>query len=227
MKLKIFAKKYLMKVWHLAPCNDIFMFHHVCLNPQPELSTCKLSTEDFRKFFSKERKYVSLEAVTADRAYSGLSAVTFDDSLEDVYTVAYPILKEKGIPFTVFVLSRFVGQPGYVTAEQLREMAADPLVTIGVHGTEHKVLTQVTPEEQREEIVESKKEIEAIISKTCRFFAYSHGQYNEDVLRLIEEAGYEKAFAVAGRPLNRRTDRGPYAYPRLSVEVDTKPMFGL
>lgn len=221
------VKTVLMKLWHLSPCNDIYMFHHVLLDPQPELSTCKLSTEDFEKFVSVPRKYASLEAAAEDNAYSGLCAVTFDDGLADVYTVAYPILKAKGIPFTVFVLSRFADQPGYLTADQIREMAADPLVTIAAHGTEHRILTECTPEECHQEIFESKQTLETITGVPCRFFAYSHGQYNENVLALVEEAGYEKAFAVAGRPLSRRFDRGRFAYPRLSVEVSTKRMFRL
>lgn len=225
MSFKILVKKYLMKLWHLAPCNDIYMFHHVTVDPQPECSTCKYDTEDFRRFLDTPRNYASLEAVTEDGKYSGLCAITFDDGLADTYTLAYPLLKARNIPFTVFVLTRLVDQPGYLTGEQLREMAADSLATIAVHGTEHRILTECTPEEQREEILSAKAELEAIIGKPCKFFAYSHGQYNDAVLDLIREAGYEKAFAVAGRPLNSRTDKGIYAYPRLSVEEKTKIMY--
>lgn len=38
-----------------------------------------------------------------------LAAVTFDDGYRDVYEYAFPLLKRKGIPFTVFVITDFVG----------------------------------------------------------------------------------------------------------------------
>lgn len=227
VRLKTAIKTVLNKLWHLGPCDDIYMFHHVSLHPAVDLSCCKLDTEDFRKFCSVPRAYVSLETLVADKAYSGKCAVTFDDGLEDVYTLALPILREKKIPFTVFVLSRKVGQPGYLTREQLRELAAEPLVTIGAHGTEHAILTELNEEQQRSEIFDSKRELEELLGKTVEFYAYSHGAYDETTLRLIREAGYRCAFAVDGRPLYRKTDRGPFAYPRLSVEADTKRMFGL
>ena len=203
------------------------MFHHVSLCPEVELSCCKLDTGDFERFLSVPRDYASLEDVVADKAYTGKCAITFDDGLEDVYTLAWPILREKKIPFTVFVLSRRVGEPGYLTREALAELAADPLVTVGSHGTEHRVLTELTEAEQRQEIFESRRELEAMLGKPCLYYAYSHGRYNDTTLKLIQQAGYRNAFAVDGRPLYRKTDKGPYAYPRLSVEADTKRMFGL
>ena len=44
---------------------------------------------------------------------------------------------------------------------------------------------------------------------------------------MVQEAGYKAACAVAGRPLNKHYDLGPYAYPRLSVEEATREMFRL
>ena len=39
-------------------------------------------------------------------------AITFDDGFENNYAVAYPILRERNIPFTVFVTTGLVGSPG-------------------------------------------------------------------------------------------------------------------
>ena len=227
VRLKTAIKTILNRLWHLGPCDDIYMFHHVSLHPEVDLSCCKLDTADFERFISVSRNYASLEAVVADKAYTGKCAITFDDGLEDVYTLAWPVLKEKRIPFTVFVLSRRVGTPGYLSQRQLLELAEDPLVTIGAHGTEHRVLTELTEAEQRQEIFDSKRELEALIGKPVVYYAYSHGRYDDTTLKLIQQAGYRNAFAVDGRPLYRKTDKGPYAYPRLSVEADTKRMFGL
>ena len=226
-KLKARLKGLLNILWHLPPCSDIYMFHHVTLHPEVERSCCKLDTAAFEKFLDRHGPYASLEQVALDKSYGGLSAITFDDGLEDTYTLAYPILKRRQIPFTVFVLSHMVGVPGYLTRQQLLELAADPLVTIGVHGSRHRILTQCSPEEQAEEIFKSREVLEALVGKPCDLFAYSHGQYNDTIRKLTAYAGYRMAFAVAGRPLNRRFDQGPYAFPRESVEEETWPMFGL
>ena len=216
-KTKANIKRVLNVFWHLEPTSDIYMFHHVTMTPEVERSCCKLDTEDFVHFLDQKRDYVSLDALTDDKRYPRKAA----------FTVAYPILRRRQIPFTVFVLSHMVGQPGYLSAEQLKKMQRDPLVTIGVHGSKHRILTECTPEEQAEEIFASKQVLEKLLGQTCDLFAYSHGQYDDNIRKLTAFAGYRKAFAVAGRPWNAHFDKGPYAYPRMSVEADTKAMFGL
>ena len=223
-KTKANIKRVLNVFWHLEPTSDIYMFHHVTMTPEVERSCCKLDTEDFVHFLDQKRDYVSLDALTDDKRYPRKAAITFD---EDTFTVAYPILRQRQIPFTVFVLSHMVGQPGYLSAGQLKKMQRDPLVTVGVHGSKHRILTECTPEEQAEEIFASKQVLEKLLGQTCDLFAYSHGQYDDNIRKLTAFAGYRKAFAVAGRPLNAHFDKGPYAYPRMSVEADTKAMFGL
>lgn len=226
MNGKMEAKRVLNYVWHIPPCNDLYMFHHVTASPERELSL-KLETDAFLRFLDRPYRFAPLERVLEDKAYSGLAALTFDDGLLDAYTIAYPAMKERNLPFTLFVTSSLVGEPGYLSASQLRELHADPLCTIGVHGRTHRILTEATEAQRREEIFTAKDELEQLLGGQCRLFAYSHGSYDDAVLELMEKAGYKAACAVAGRPLNRRFDRGPYAYPRLSVEEATRPMFRL
>ena len=111
-KTKANIKRVLNVFWHLEPTSDIYMFHHVTMTPEVERSCCKLDTEDFVHFLDQKRDYVSLDALTDDKRYPRKAAITFDDGLEDTFTVAYPILRRRQIPFTVSVLSHMVGQPG-------------------------------------------------------------------------------------------------------------------
>ena len=226
MNPKMEAKRMLNGLWHMGPCSDIFMFHHVTDAPDRVLSLM-LDTDAFLRFLDRPHGYAPLDEVMADKTYGGKAALTFDDGLLDAYTIAYPAMKERNLPFTLFITTHWVGKEGYLSLSQLRELYADPLCTIGVHGTEHRVLTQVGEQERREEIFQSKDELEQMLGGKCDIFAYSNGRYDAGVLEMMKQAGYRAACAVAGRPLNKRFDLGPYAYPRQSVEEATREMFRL
>ena len=108
MQAKMEVKRVLNKLWHLGPCSDIYMFHHVTTRPEKLLSLT-LETEAFLRFLDRPHTYAPLTQVMEDKHYPGLSAVTFDDGLRDAYTIAYPALKERNIPFTLFVSSGGAG----------------------------------------------------------------------------------------------------------------------
>lgn len=76
--------------------------------------------------------------------------LTFDDGFEDVYRNAWPLLRERGLPFTVYLASGFVGRTMTwegstargaaglgMTWEQLAEMVESGLSTIGNHTHDH------------------------------------------------------------------------------------------
>lgn len=155
--IKDTLKRLYLGVLSHFPHNNIYEFHHVSSHPVVDLSPRKLDTEAFFRFVEKHGPYLSLEKLTGEKKLKRYAAITFDDGLEDVYTIAYPYLAQKGIPFTAFVLSGKIGQPGYLTKEQLLEMAANPLVTIGLHGVDHTKLSEVDEETQRREVEGSKK----------------------------------------------------------------------
>lgn len=76
--------------------------------------------------------------------------LTFDDGFADVYDNAWPLLRERGLPFTVYLASAYMGQtmqwegatatgaPGKgLTWDQLREFMDSGLCTIGNHTHSH------------------------------------------------------------------------------------------
>lgn len=219
--LKRMLKRAYLHLLLRLPCDRIYAFHNVTSHPEIELTGRKLDTDKFKDFVLRHGPYVSLTALGQPDKPTGRAAITFDDGLADVYTIAYPFLKAQGIPFTAFVLTDQLDQPGYLTTAQLLELAADPLVTIGSHGTDHTRMGQADRAKQQHELSASRARIEALLGKPCEYFAYPFGSYNDTTLELMQSAGYTLAYAVKGRPLLRGNHDDPYTIPRLSIDDTT------
>lgn len=219
--LKPLLKKAYLRLLLLLPNDRIYAFHNVSSHPQIELTSRKLDTQAFYDFVRRHGPYISLEEMGQPKRPTGRAAITFDDGLEDVYTIAYPFLKSLSIPFTIFVLSDKLDHPGYLTTEQLLELADDPLVTIGSHGTDHTRMGRASEEKQQIELLLSKSKLELLLNRPCKFFAYPFGSYNETTLKLMQDAGYCLAYAVRGRPLLPGNHGNPYTLPRLSIDDST------
>ena len=66
--------------------------------------------------------------------------LTIDDGFSSFYENAWPILKEKKIPFILFVSTREVGAKNYMTWNQIRELDKEDFVEIGNHSHTHEYL---------------------------------------------------------------------------------------
>ncbi|MEB3356008.1 MAG: polysaccharide deacetylase family protein [Synechococcales bacterium] len=126
--------------------------------------------------------------------------LTFDDGYVGHYEHVYPLLKKYGYPglFSIYTykVGRDHGRPG-VNWEQLRTMAADPLVTIAAHSVNHpRDLRELTDAELWQEVVESKHILETELGIPIRYFTYPEGNYDERVAEAVAEAGYRAALTM-------------------------------
>lgn len=95
-----------------------------------------------------------------------------------------------------------------LTWEQLHEMVASGLCTVGSHSMLHLGLTRVSVETVKQELVESKRIIEAHLPVTVKHFSYPHSMTNEEVQQLVKSSGYESA--TIGYGGNIRVKDNPY-----------------
>lgn len=203
---------------YYLPSSYVLMLHHVTDAPEVVKSSCLLNTEAFQRFIDLNKNYVPVDEIVKKPSCGGV-AVTFDDGLEDLYTIAYPFLKSRGIPFTAFIVTGFLDTPGYITTQQLLEMSADALVTIGAHGVNHGTLTGLSSAEKKTELVQSKKNLEELTGKPVRYYAYSHGQYDTEVLKTARI--YNAAFSTSERPHNFVSACSRYTIPRFNIDSTT------
>jgi hypothetical protein len=63
--------------------------------------------------------------------------LTFDDGLEDLYTVAYPLLKKYNFKATAFLIPKWIGTCGMVSWDQVVEMNHAGVIDIQSHSFSH------------------------------------------------------------------------------------------
>jgi peptidoglycan/xylan/chitin deacetylase (PgdA/CDA1 family) len=147
--------------------------------------------------------------------------ITVDDGYRSVYTEAWPILKQFGYPFTVFVYAKSTENKhwNYLTWEQIKEMKAAG-VDFQNHGYAHDHMA-FKPSEMniaeyktwiRADLAVSTKILSEELKERPRFFAVPYGEYNRTVLDEIRSFGYEAILLQDPGSISK--DTNPYAIPR-------------
>lgn len=170
------------------------------------------------------------DAVTAPPSACTL-AVTFDDALCSVVRLALPVLRELGVPATVFVPTGFAASGGPFAwpetehwldgphAAELDGMSWDELAElrdagweVGSHSVSHAHLTALDDTALERELRDSKHAIEDRLGP-CRSIAYPYSELDERVVEAARAAGYAAGAAVL--PLRHGGD--PLRFPRVPV----------
>jgi len=124
-------------------------------------------------------------------------SLTFDDGAADNYAVR-PILSERGLHATFYIVSGFTGTEGYMTAGQLRDLFEDGN-EIGGHTLNHTKLTEVRGADLEREICQDRQNL-LDHGFEVTSFAYPFGHYDEVSKQVVKDCGYANARAVTGGP---------------------------
>lgn len=156
-------------------------------------------------------------------------AITFDDSYH-CNLIAARVLAEHCLPACFFIPTGYVGTDqvypwdqdlpcrlGHLNWDEVRQLAAWNF-EIGSHTVTHPDLGQVSEEQVRRELIDSRQALEDQLGRRVRWFAYPFGgqeHFRPERLRLVEEAGYEACFSAHGGFITR--DRSDSILPREPV----------
>jgi peptidoglycan/xylan/chitin deacetylase (PgdA/CDA1 family) len=132
--------------------------------------------------------------------------LTFDDGWKSVHTDAFPVLKEFGYPFTLFLYKNYVDGGGKaLTTPMIQEMVKAG-ATIGSHSISHpypitvKSFRKKGPDAYdaylRKEMGESKRFLETKFSIKASTYSYPGGYHTEEMFPLGKEFGYNFMFTV-------------------------------
>lgn len=205
--------------------NDVLVYHSIGGGGYDDISI-----ERFRaqlEWLQDAYEIVDLPDVL-DEGKNKRIALTFDDGLGSFYGNVQPLLREYSIPATVFVVGaavrdppglRFMRRERLMTNDQLREIAADPLVTIGAHTMSHPRLAQLTDEDElREEINDGTECIESALGVSIDRFSYPYYDWSEGAREIVSE---RHEYAVRGEGTTALIGNGtdPHLIPRVNGAV--------
>lgn len=116
--------------------------------------------------------------------------ITFDDGNESDYSIAFPILKKYGLRATFFVTVRRISQSKFIGWPQLVEMAENGM-SIQSHGLTHDFLNDLEIEDLRNELLNSKQEIQMKLGIEVKYLSLPGGFGSSLVLNTAKETGYK------------------------------------
>jgi peptidoglycan/xylan/chitin deacetylase (PgdA/CDA1 family) len=180
---------------------SILLYRSIKSSPQPMACDIDISPERFERqlhWLSRWHRVVRVEETlgTSGNSRSGKVAITFDGGFRDNLIVALPLLEKYHLPVTLFVATGLIGRRDHLSADELREMARHPLVTIGSQGLGRGSLTDMSNDEARLELRESRSRLKAISGRRIEFMAWPDGECDARLERLSAECGYLAAWSI-------------------------------
>jgi peptidoglycan/xylan/chitin deacetylase (PgdA/CDA1 family) len=123
-------------------------------------------------------------------------AITMDDAYRSIYTEAFPRLKKRNWPFTVFVSTDPIDKhyPDYMSWDEMREMEQRG-ATFANHSRSHDHLPQRKRNESaaqwrqrmQNDLQHAQQRLQSELKQVIPFFAYPYGEYNLELAQMVAE----------------------------------------
>lgn len=233
---------YLLRIFWYCQGTDaarVYMFHSVLDQREQLYSKFAISKDSFRCFLQSEllrgqRPMTAADLICAIEdpdKYSNRFIVSFDDIYDSVFTNAYPVLKELGVPFVIFVTPSLIdtidkdtrsNQP-FITLEHLQSLAKDPLCIMGAHGMQHIPFRNYASGADIQSMIGSKSWLEKRFECKINLFAFPYGRRVEVAnrnIRNMQATDFFCAFSALNGSLKQRWLSGKYFLPRILVDEE-------
>lgn len=230
----------LILLWQ-RPVNAAVMliYHHVA-EDTPRVSS--VTPSEFREHLSYLRdnnfQVIGLD-VLIDQLKTGKPiadnavVITFDDSYENNFTTAHPILQEFGYPYTIFISPGAIDQRiGPVLSwAQIKQMSDDG-VLVANHAMWHEHMARPEQgeseaawlERMQQSILQAEQRIKEETGQSHKWLAYPYGEFSDALENLVSELGFIGIGQQSGAigPLTKLT-RIP-RYPAAGQYADLKDL---
>lgn len=162
--------------------------------------------------------------------------LTFDDGFQNNVTNALPVLQRHGFTATCYGVSDLIGgtnewDKGKVAEQPLMSLqdwktwlAAG--MDVGSHTQTHANLNELSDDDARIQIAQSKANLEQALGCEVRHFCYPYGYYSARHVFMVKEAGYQTATTTHRGRVS--CGDSPMTLRRIMVARATNPVtFGL
>ena len=186
---------------------DVTIFH--LINQNGSLTIDNVSIKD-----SKDQTRIGVFT-------TGAVTIRFDDNWLSQYVNAIPILENKGLSSTLYVVSQQIADnnfSGYMSRAQIKDAFAKGH-EIGAHTRTHRDLATLSSNEQIDEIKGSRTDLLSWEVGPIRSFAYPYGSYKTETIQIVKEAGFDSAAATIIGLVSPDSD--PYQLERKGLDKNT------
>ncbi len=212
-------------LWYMPSSGGIpvLEYHMITDHPREDAQIYNVPPKVFEEHLNylEEQGYTTITMLEFMKARKGKLELpekpvilTFDDGYADNYEEMLPILEAHGMKATVYMITNMIGQPGYLTWEQLRDMQ-ERGVEIGSHTANHLPLTGLPPKEREDELKLSKLILEWNGIRTVFSLSYPNGKYDDALPELLRQNEY--LTAVTGDPGLNTFRTNPYLMHRVNI----------
>lgn len=186
----------------------VLLYHHVQpLSEAKQLGHAQLTVDsgyfDSQMAYLAANGYHSLSADDLSDAlinHHGLPAkpvlVTLDDGYDDNFNYAFQILKKYNIAGNFMIPTGLLENKGYMTWNQLKEIAGNSLMHVYNHTWSHSSLAGDAKDKIEYEITTANGQLESNLGKRVRIFTYPYGSYSPVVIGVLREHGFTAAFST-------------------------------
>lgn len=178
--------------------------------------------------FQQEMAYLQrhhYRTLTADEAVRALTTntvpqkkvvwVTLDDAYKDNLTHGLPALEQAKVHATINAITGFTHKSNHLTLSEMKQMKATGRVDFASHTVQHLDLNEITAAQQKTELVNSKKWLDAKLNQKTQVLCYPAGRADRTTHRLAKQAGY--SIALTTQEGMAQMSQGRYNLSRLRV----------
>ncbi len=144
-----------------------------------------MTPEEFKQYILEKKKLEQKKIL-----------LTFDDAFLSFYKNGWPLLKEKKIPFILFVNTREINQKhfNYMNWDQIREIHQSGLGVIGGHSFSHGYFTETSIAGIEKDIQQSQADYKRELGTISNLYAHTFGETSLEITQLLKKYGYDIQF---------------------------------
>lgn len=212
----------------------ILIYHQVGAGLGREMEVTFATFKAQLDWLADHGRVISLEDALATRMHPDTDrdfVLTFDDGYDDMFRLAFPLLAERRLPFTLYLSTHPTesGEPLFtggraepITWDQVKTMRDSGLMTLGAHTHSHPDMRTTTRAMAKVEIERSNELITDRVGVTPRHFTYPWGYWSADADPAVRQA-YDSATVGSGAGSGDQPD--PYKVNRVPVQLSDGVLF--